>query len=146
MIHPYSPCEYDELELRTGDYVYVSSEAVQNSQDGWVEGTSWLTGVTGFLPVAFITRTAGSDAWTLHKKVPLVCFEDSTYDSRFSAQEDLRSRGISISQASTLNKDEMENFSGDLEEAVGVSDDGKGEVRNGSEMVDAVSCDRVLGR
>ncbi|XP_017784216.1 PREDICTED: protein UBASH3A homolog isoform X2 [Nicrophorus vespilloides] len=71
VIHPYTPLENDELELRTGDYVYVSSEALTNSPDGWVEGTSWLTGQTGLLPESYTERTAESDAWTLHKKVAL---------------------------------------------------------------------------
>nr|XP_970192.2 PREDICTED: protein UBASH3A homolog isoform X1 [Tribolium castaneum] len=71
VIHPYQPTECDELDLRTGDYVYISSEALANSPDGWVEGTSWLTGLTGLLPESYTERTAESDAWTLHKKVPL---------------------------------------------------------------------------
>ncbi|KAJ3661412.1 hypothetical protein Zmor_005807 [Zophobas morio] len=71
VIHPYLPTECDELDLRTGDYVYISTEALVNSPDGWVEGTSWLTGLTGLLPESYTERTAESDAWTLHKKVPL---------------------------------------------------------------------------
>jgi ubiquitin-associated SH3 domain-containing protein len=71
VIHPYLPTECDELDLRTGDYVYVGGEALANSPDGWVEGTSWLTGLTGLLPESYTERTAESDAWTLHKKVPL---------------------------------------------------------------------------
>lgn len=59
------------MELRTGDYVYISNEALSSSPDGWVEGTSWLTGVSGFLPESYIQRTAESDAWTLHKKISL---------------------------------------------------------------------------
>lgn len=50
MVHPYTPTECDELELRTGDYIYISSDALGASQDGWVEGISWLTGLTGLLP------------------------------------------------------------------------------------------------
>lgn len=38
------PQAADELELRVGDYIYVSKESIENSIDGWVDGTSWLTG------------------------------------------------------------------------------------------------------
>lgn len=71
MIHPYLPVESDELELRTGDFVYINSESLANSPDGWVEGISWLTGQIGYLPATFTERTAEMDAWTLHKKIAL---------------------------------------------------------------------------
>ena len=74
----HSPRNDDELELMVGDLVYINAEnarlagmAPEAGQDGWVIGTSWLTGCTGFLPKNYVERTADSNAWTLHCTIPL---------------------------------------------------------------------------
>ncbi|XP_034833907.2 ecdysteroid-phosphate phosphatase isoform X2 [Maniola hyperantus] len=67
----YTPEASDELELVVGDYIYVEEKQFDTSPDGWVFGTSWLTGVSGYLPGVFTRRTPDSDAWTLHRAISL---------------------------------------------------------------------------
>lgn len=71
VIHSYTSKEHDDLELRVGDYVYIPEGACDASTDGWIEGTSWLTGTSGHLPLNHTKRTAESDSWTLHTTVQI---------------------------------------------------------------------------
>nr|XP_050854220.1 protein UBASH3A homolog [Vespula vulgaris] len=71
VIHAYTSKEHDDLELRVGDYVYIPEGACDASTDGWVEGTSWLTGTSGHLPLNHTKRTAESDSWTLHTTIQI---------------------------------------------------------------------------
>ncbi|XP_050354134.1 protein UBASH3A homolog isoform X2 [Nymphalis io] len=67
----YVPEASDELELVLGDYIYIEEKQFDTSLDGWVYGTSWLTGVSGHLPAVCARRTPDSDAWTLHRAISL---------------------------------------------------------------------------
>ncbi|XP_045465477.1 protein UBASH3A homolog isoform X2 [Harmonia axyridis] len=72
VIREYIPTETDDLELKIGDYLYVSSEALNSSiSDDWLEGTSWSTGASGYFLESNTCRVPESDAWTLHKSIPL---------------------------------------------------------------------------
>ena len=89
VIHSHIPRENDELELRAGDYIYVSEEACKESIDGWVEGISWLTGTFGCFPLNHTKRTAESDSWTLHSTVQITENKLEAVDADFSSNYNL---------------------------------------------------------
>lgn len=80
VLHAHVPREHDELELRPGDYIYVPERACGDASDVWVQGTSWLTGITGYMPLNHTQRTAESDAWTLHSTVQISRSRDDSVD------------------------------------------------------------------
>lgn len=71
VIYPHTSRESDELELRVGEYIYVSNDAVQNSVDGWSEAISFSSGSYGFVPLNYTERTSETNVWTLNVTVPL---------------------------------------------------------------------------
>ena len=78
VVYAHVPREEDELELMAGDLVYLNKEDARMASnpdsthsDGWVVGTSWLTGSTGFLPKNYVERTAEANACTLHLTLSL---------------------------------------------------------------------------
>lgn len=80
VIYSHSSREHDELELRVGDYLYINSDAVQNSIDGWVEAIS-CNGNVGFVPLNHTERTAETNVWTLNATVPLCHASDNEITS-----------------------------------------------------------------
>lgn len=81
MLFAHIPREEDELELMIGDHVYVTPEEVAGSTDGWLVGTSWLTGCQGYLPKNYIQQTAETNSWTSHLTLPMTTVQASVQDS-----------------------------------------------------------------
>nr|XP_026489665.1 protein UBASH3A homolog isoform X1 [Vanessa tameamea] len=85
----YVPEASDELELVLGDYIYIEEKQFDTSLDGWVYGTSWLTGVSGYLPGVCARRTPDADAWTLHRAISLTTSNSSDSKSESDSNTDV---------------------------------------------------------
>ena len=81
VLYPHSSREHDELELRVGDYVYINSEASQQSVDGWVEGIAHNGNHIGFIPLNHIERVCETEVWKLHVSAPLAAIQQNLVDN-----------------------------------------------------------------
>lgn len=66
VMYPYIPQNEDELELVTGDFVFMSPVEQSNTSEGWVYGTSLATGLSGLLPENYVNLGDESDTWVFH--------------------------------------------------------------------------------
>ncbi|XP_072049417.1 ubiquitin-associated and SH3 domain-containing protein B-like isoform X2 [Amphiura filiformis] len=71
VLYAHTPRADDELELVPDDYVFLPSNEVHNSSDGWFKGTSYLTGCQGVFPGNYTEKAPESDTWTVHRSIPL---------------------------------------------------------------------------
>ncbi|KAG7236686.1 hypothetical protein INR49_000580 [Caranx melampygus] len=66
VMYPYVPQNDDELELVTGDFIFMSPVEQSTASEGWVYGTSLGTGLSGLLPENYVSRADESDTWVVH--------------------------------------------------------------------------------
>uniref|UniRef100_A0AAY4DYP3 SH3 domain-containing protein n=1 Tax=Denticeps clupeoides TaxID=299321 RepID=A0AAY4DYP3_9TELE len=74
VMYPYTPQNEDELELVTGDFIFMSPMEQGSASEGWVYGTSMGTGLSGLLPENYVSRADECDTWVFHGHIYL------TYD------------------------------------------------------------------
>ena len=56
--------EENQIRLKIGDYVYIEESNLKNVEGDWIEGTSWLTGLTTFMSMKSLNRIDISQTWT----------------------------------------------------------------------------------
>lgn len=66
VMYPYMPQNEDELELVPGDFVFMFSGDQSSTSEGWVNGTSLATGLSGLLPENYVSLADESDTWVFH--------------------------------------------------------------------------------
>ncbi|KAJ3590524.1 hypothetical protein NHX12_008474 [Muraenolepis orangiensis] len=66
VVYPYGPQNEDELELVPGEFVFMSPGEQGGAIEGWVQGTSLTTGLSGLLPENFVSRANEADTWVFH--------------------------------------------------------------------------------
>uniref|UniRef100_A0AAY4DXS5 SH3 domain-containing protein n=1 Tax=Denticeps clupeoides TaxID=299321 RepID=A0AAY4DXS5_9TELE len=66
VMYPYTPQNEDELELVTGDFIFMSPMEQGSASEGWVYGTSMGTGLSGLLPENYVSRADECDTWVFH--------------------------------------------------------------------------------
>ncbi|XP_071841593.1 ubiquitin-associated and SH3 domain-containing protein B-like isoform X3 [Apostichopus japonicus] len=71
VLYPHNPRADDELELIVDDFIFVSNTDVTMHSDGWYQGTSHMTGLTGMFPGNYTEKAPESDTWTVHRIIPL---------------------------------------------------------------------------
>lgn len=67
VLYPHNPRADDELELIVDDFIFVSNTDVTMHSDGWYQGTSHMTGLTGMFPGNYTEKAPESDTWTVHR-------------------------------------------------------------------------------
>uniref|UniRef100_A0A3Q3ML32 Ubiquitin-associated and SH3 domain-containing protein B n=2 Tax=Mastacembelus armatus TaxID=205130 RepID=A0A3Q3ML32_9TELE len=81
VMYPYAPQNDDELELVTGDFIFMSPMEQSTASEGWVYGTSLGTGLSGLLPENYVSRADESDTWVVHGLHSINCASPSNAGS-----------------------------------------------------------------
>ncbi|XP_067113716.1 ubiquitin-associated and SH3 domain-containing protein B isoform X2 [Osmerus mordax] len=66
VMYPYVPQNEDELELVSGDFIFMSPLEQGSASEGWVYGTSLGSGMSGLLPENYVSRADECDTWVFH--------------------------------------------------------------------------------